>query len=176
MLDHRPVVRERLLASAVFGAIVVGVVVASDVLITGGFDFPSTERGAHADTPNYFQIAAENWSDGWTPRTSAQPLDWPEDSLIDVAFYESERLVGGADDLDTQLSQYQGPSEEELRREIAELYAALPSRSDEADQVDIEDDARAVESTEAYGDETYPQAAPMKTDAAFSASGNASPW
>jgi len=168
MLDHRPVLKERLLACAVFGAIAVGVVAASDVMITGGFDFPSTERGAHADTPNYFQIAADTWSDTWAPEAQAQTLAWNEEPPLDAEYtsYGGETLVGSADDPETQFSEYRGPSEEELRREIADLYAALPS----ADET-YADDAYVDDNGEAYA-----EAAPVTEKGEVSAYGNASPW
>ncbi|HEX8902034.1 hypothetical protein [Vitreimonas sp.] len=173
MLDDRPVLKERLLACAVFGAIAVGVVAASDLMITGGFDFPSAERDALADTPNYFQIAAEAWSENWTPEAQVRPAAWtgaaPPEAHYTSYDYEPQTLVGAADEQALQFDRYQAPSEEELRREIAELYAALPS-NDETNA----DDAEVHEP--GYGDESYVEAAPTNEKGEFSASGNASPW
>lgn len=178
MLEHHPVLKERLLACAVFGAIAVGVVAASDLMITGGFDFPSSERGAHADTPNYFQVAAETWSDAWTPEAHARTVMWIDETPreADYTSYQPEPLVGGVDDPDTQFSQYRGPNEEELRREIAEMYAALPSAADTNSHGDdtYADDAYVDEAE--FGDETYAEAAPASEKGEFSTYGSASPW
>lgn len=173
MLEHRPVLKERLLACAVFGALGIGVLAASDVMVTGGFDLPTTERGAHADTPNYFQIAAETWSERMNPDAQVQNVTWNEALPLDADYtsYEAETLVGAADDPDTRFSQYQGPTEEELRREIAEMYAALPSASDDGAYVD---DTYAEDG---YDDEAaYMEATPVSDGKDASAYGNASPW
>ena len=150
MLEHRPVLKERLLACAVFGALGIGVLAASDVMVTGGFDLPSTERGAHADTPNYFQIAAETWSERMNPDAHVQDMAWNEARPLDAdyASYEAETLVGAADDPDASFSQYQGSTEAELRREIAEMYAALPSASDDGAYAD-----------DAYAEDSFDEAA-----------------
>ncbi len=172
MLEHRPVLKERLLACVVFGALAVGVVAASDTLVTGGFDFPSTERGAHADTPSYFQIATDNTSDIWAPRMHARTVARTDGAPTDAAFtsYQGETLVGAADDVETRFGQYQEPSEDELRREISEMYAALP-RAGESYGADHPDESYSHE-TEAHSG----QAAQMKENAESSAYGNASPW
>jgi hypothetical protein len=173
MLEHRPVLKERLLACAVFGAIAIGVIAASDVLVTGGFDFPSTERGAHADTPNYFQVAADTWSERITSDAHVQNVAWNEALPLDADYtsYEAETLVGAADDPNARVSQYQGPSEEELRREIAAMYAALPSASDNGAY------AHGAYTEESYDDEAdYAEAARVSDGKDASAYGSASPW
>lgn len=171
MLEQRPVLKERLLACAVFGAIAIGVVAASDVLVTGGFDFPSTERGAYADTPNFFQVAARDQSDSLAPQAHARA--WDEEFATDAEYTSSaaEELAGAADSTDTQFSAYRGPSEEELRREMAEMYAALPNASGDAAYAD---DTYAQEPYEA--EPVYAEAAPNSDGKDSSAYGNASPW
>ncbi len=173
MLEHRPVLKERLLACAVFGALGIGVLAASDVMVTGGFDLPSTERGAHADTPNYFQIAADTWSERMSSDAHVQDAAWNEALPwdADYASYEAETLVGAADDADASFSQYQGPTEEELRREIAAMYAALPSASDDGAYAD---DTYAQEGYD--GEAAYAESSPLPDGKDASAYGNASPW
>jgi hypothetical protein len=174
MLEHRPVLKERLLACAVFGALGIGVLAASDVMVTGGFDFPSTERSAHADTPNYFQIAAETWSERMMPEANVQDVAWNEALPLDADYssYEAETLVGAADDPDARfIAQRQGPTEEELGREIASMYAALPSASDDSAYAD---EAYAEESH--YDDADSAEAAGVSDGKDASAYANASPW
>lgn len=171
MLEQRPVLKERLLACAVFGAIAIGVVAASDVMVTGGFDFPSTERGAHADTPNFFQVAARDLSDSLAPHAHART--WGEQFATDGEYtsYTPEELDGAADSTDAQFSAYRGPTEEELRREISEMYAALPSASDDGAYAD---DTYAQEPYEA--EPVYAEAVPVSDGKDSSAYGSASPW
>ncbi|WP_135213377.1 hypothetical protein [Vitreimonas flagellata] len=171
MLEHRPVLKERLLACAVFGAIAIGVVAASDVLVTGGFDLPSTERGAHADTPNFFKVAARDLSDSLAPQ--AHPRTWDEEFATDAEYtsYAADELAGAADSTNTQFSAYRRPTEEELRREIAEMYSALPSASDDAAYAD---DAYAQEPYDA--EPVYAEAVPVSDGKDSSAYGSASPW
>ncbi len=173
MLEHRPVLKERLLACVVFGALGIGVLAASDVMVTGGFDLPSTERGAHADTPNYFQIAAETWSERMNPDAHVQNVAWNEALPLDAdhTYYEAETLVGAADDPDAGLSRHQGPTEAELRREIAEMYAALPTASGDGAYAD---DKYVEDSYD--GEAAYAEAAPVSDGKDISVYGSASPW
>lgn len=166
MLEHRPVLRERLLACAVFGAIAIGVVAAGDVMVTGGFDFPSMERGAHANTPNFFQTASLSWDD-WAPQADARTFEARTVMAVDDSaeyFAESEDLAGADDGGAIALSSYIAPSEEELRREIEALYAALPS---------VQADVYEAEPVETYD---TADAAPDVDEKGVSAYGSASPW
>jgi hypothetical protein len=113
MFESNPVLRERLLAAAVFGAVGIGSIAAVDTLVTGGLDFPIVRTAQAHTAAQPYAIAASDWA--IEPRAELASRNTPE---IGAENYPADDLDGGAD---TQSSAY-APSEEEIYSEIRALY------------------------------------------------------
>lgn len=147
MMDLNPILRERLLAVAVFGAISVGSVAAVDTMVTGGFDFPVTRAEAQQRAPQLL-VMAEDWS--VTPR--AEPVSW-------IVVTPDDERAPAADDLDGAALADEAayaPTEAEIYEEIRALYEEAPPMP--------EDDPSPIEEANTFDGKTA------------SASGSASPW
>ncbi len=155
MLEHYPVLKDRLQALAMFSGIAIAAVAGFELIITGGFDFALPGREVREVAPSaYVTVDQRPWSSqrSYTPLASTEPMFSGED-----AGYTGEDLAGGYDD--APQGDYPLPSEDEIYREIETLYERPDSGA-----------APSSEYTDEY--ETGPD--PKGDD--LSASGSASPW
>jgi len=124
MLDSNPILRERLLAIAAFGAIAIGSATAVDTMVTGGFDFPVARDAAHSASAPVLAMA-----DGWTVTPRAEPVSWIADPPPTEDAPANDALDGGAlaEAAPTE------PTEAEIYEEIRALYEdAEPAPEDNA--------------------------------------------
>jgi len=140
MLDDRPILKDRLFATAVFSGIAIAAVAGVELVIGGGLDpiTPSFERASAAPT-SYVTIV----DGGWTPSARTTPVSFNEPIFIvdewDVS--ADENLAGGYDY--AQVAPALAPSDEELYQEIDALYADAEGygADGEASAYDIEGDS-----------------------------------
>ncbi|WP_325060792.1 hypothetical protein [Vitreimonas sp.] len=149
-------------AASAFGGIAVASAVALDLIVTSGWqiDPPPTELELNEPSPTYIAMM----DGGWRSDYSYSTVSWDEQLPIDDQTYETEpveRLAGapGGDDPYYRTAHYDVPSEDELYREIAALYAEQDARAAEAErraeermeeaeeaELRINEDLKAVES------------------------------
>jgi hypothetical protein len=135
MRHHRPARRELLLATATFGAIALGTLLALDLLVTGGFEIAPPRTHPTYYTPMLARSApvAPMEADGdvaavgWT---QASPID-PEQTEPNDAQGEPQEIAQGEDTLggDSALSSVDAPSDDDVYRGIEALFAAQDARA-----------------------------------------------
>jgi hypothetical protein len=136
MLDDRPVLRERILATATFSGIALATVFALDFIVTGGFDL-----GARRSASTYFEPLLAASITAPPPSSTVTALAWTDPSVLyDPRIIEEAPPV--ADLIDAGATNEPGeqiaaPSEEQLYREIEALYAEQDARAAQA-TADIE--------------------------------------
>lgn len=159
MLDHDPVLKERVMGIGAFLGIGIFAVAAVNLMISGGFDFGPGRAPYDRDRPSpYVQMAdaARYVSDSFSSAA------WADTSAPDTSQSE-ERLVG-EDDGAPSPQTVTAVSDTDLYQEIDALY----ERGD-ASYAEDESYDEAAEEEAAYVDEY-----PAEDDS--SASENASPW
>jgi|SRR5262245_7422910 len=135
MRHHRPPRREFLLATATFGAIALGTLLALDLLVTGGFEMTPPRTHPTYYTPLLARSAPvapmEAEGDvaavGWT---QASPLD-PAQSEPDDAQAEPQEAQATQPGADTagESAQVAAPSDDDVYREIEALFAVQDARA-----------------------------------------------
>jgi len=111
--SKNPIVRERLLAVAVFGAVAIGGAAAVDTMVTGGFDFPVARDEARQHSRHVF-ASIDEWA--VTPR--AEPVSWTAAPPVTEEFDTTDDLDGGAIAED----EMHASTEAEIYDEIHALY------------------------------------------------------
>jgi hypothetical protein len=126
------------MAAATFGGIALGTIMALDLLVTDGFDLGPRPSPSHYTDPFACALADPEWT---PPAATVTPIAWTETTMIDASM-PVEELEGGrsapirrAENLDYVAA----PSEEELYREIAALYAAQDARAQAAETAYLEE-------------------------------------
>lgn len=169
MLENKPVLRERLLAAATFAGIALATIMALDFMVTGGFQF----RSPRTPEPDFQPFAQSTVDDvqSYRPRTgAASPVLWHEPMALDgdPPPQPAGELAGGPDtdigprtaDAEAAFDAVQAPSEDELYREIDELYAAqdarAAARAEERGAIAPEPPTRADEATPQTAADGYP--------------------
>lgn len=126
MLDDRPVLKDRLFATAVFSGIAIAAVAAFEMLIGAGFDpiTPSFAQGpAPAPTP-YVEVTEDVAfiDGGWAPRARTTAVAYNEPVFIVDEWngaYGEQDLEGGYDDAPPG----DAIDDQDLQRDIDRLYA-----------------------------------------------------
>lgn len=122
MLDDRPILKDRLTATAVFTGIAIGAVAGFEMVIGGGFDFllpAAAATPAPAAQIEYLNVDVASYEgDGqaWPVASYYAPEQAPNDAGV-------EDLAGAGQDA---LRADPIPTEYEVREEIAELYEPAP--------------------------------------------------
>ncbi|MBC7769405.1 MAG: hypothetical protein H7124_11520 [Phycisphaerales bacterium] len=126
---------EKVRAAGAFGGIALASVVALDLLVTTGLqiDPPSSVPNSIEPDPTFVEVT----DGGWRSDYSYKAVSWAEPIAIDDPAYQPaqiERLAGAPDGRDPSYStaHYEVPSEDDLYREIAALYAEQDARAAEA--------------------------------------------
>jgi|GEM_PF-6489336 len=128
--------KEKLRAAGAFGGIAFASVVALDLIVTNGWqiDPPPTRLEVNEPSPTYISMM----DGGWRSNYSYSAVSWSDPLPIDDAqpVEPVERLAGapGEDDPNYRTAHYNVPSEDELYREIAELYAGQEAYAAEAER------------------------------------------
>lgn len=120
MLDAHPVLKDRLTAAAVFTGIAIGAVAGFELVITGGFDFllPSTQATAAPMVQvEYVDVTVASYEAG------AEAL--PVSSYVAPA--EIAATYGDAGELAGAGEARAEATEEDVRRDIADLYQQPPT-------------------------------------------------
>jgi hypothetical protein len=183
MLEDRPVLRERILATATFGGIALATAMALDVLVTGGIEFLPKPQPIHFIDPFAYAGISDARADAPSAITTA--VTWNEQLPIDEAAMGTisideealppEELTG---DANAQVGGgFVAPSEAELHREIAALYAEQDARAEaRAGDTPVYEDHRGLDYEDAAPlDEAAPEA-PAAEKPGVSAFDSASPW
>ena len=142
MPSKKPVRRERLWAVATFAGIALATVAALDFLVTGGFDF-AAQRTTSTYADPLTDVAAPAPASAVTALAWSDPVlaDPVEPALAEDALPAEELIEGSADEPDHDVA---APSEDELYREIARLYAEQDERAARA----AEEEAQALQDAE----------------------------
>lgn len=157
MLEDHPILKDRLIATAVFSGIAVALVSGVNMIIGGGFDFITPGRDV---TPRASFVRVLQTT--WLPRADVTPTsNSPGAPMMDADAGTTENLVGAGDDTSTPDTYDAGPNTTELYRQVDELSA-----QDSASAADVSYDDSASE--EGYVDD--------KSKDDVSASETASPW
>ena len=164
MLEDRPVLKDRLYAFATFGGIALATAMAFDFMVTGGFDFGAQRsQSTYTDPFAYASAAASSAVSAWAPEANAHEVSWTTPMPIDEPAAGETELDGDSTGR-AVAAEYAAPSEDELYREIAALYA-------QQDETQNEIDSRA------YADDEQEAApVPEKPEAAASAYESESLW
>ncbi len=126
MLDDRPVLRERILASATFAGIAFGTLFALDFIVTGGFDFGAQRSASTYADP--YGVASDAIIAQPPGASTVTPLALIDPTIIDTPPPTTEDL-GDATAADQASDDSAAPSEDQLQREIAELYERQDQRA-----------------------------------------------
>ncbi len=157
MLEDRPVLKDRLLATATFGGIALATAMAIDFLVTGGFEMLPPPTPSHYIDPFAYAGVADARAE--TPSATTTAVAWNDPLLIEeqTDAPPPEDLVG---DAEAQVGGGAvGPSEDDLYREIAALYASQDAQARAAEQRRADDayvDESAYEDAEAQPYEEAP--------------------
>jgi hypothetical protein len=135
MLDDRPALRERILATATFSGIALATVFALDFIVTGGFDL-----GARRSASTYFEPLLAASITAPPPSTTVTAVAWTDPSVLNDPRMIEEAppvadLIGAAATTEPG-EQIVAPSEEQLYREIEALYAEQDARAQAADDIE----------------------------------------
>lgn len=125
MLDDRPKLREGLLATATFAAIAIGTLGALDFIVTGGFDFGARRTASSYGSPlvGASVLAAE------PPASTITAMTWSAPEAVDEEQTAEDLLDAAAEPGEGVAA----PSEDQLYREIAQLYLEQDAHEDEAE-------------------------------------------
>ena len=122
--------KEKVRAASAFGGIALASVMAVDMMITGGYQMPGLEDVQRIGSQLYPEQRQPVLDGGWSSDYAYNPVAWNDARPAEyLAAEAAEGLVGADTPADGYRdTMYDVPSEDDLYREIAALYA----RQDEA--------------------------------------------
>jgi hypothetical protein len=162
-LGRRAKLHDRLKALGAFSAIAIGAVAGFEMVIGGGFDSITPSPEVRAVAPSrYVTVHQVPWSSEMQviPLSSTEPLFAGEYVQVETP---SDRLAGGYDDPSAPETAFPEVSEDEIRAQIAALYANDTS-PDYADAPITYEDAPAIDERQAEPD-PYAEAEAMVEEA-----------
>jgi hypothetical protein len=122
-LDRRALLRDRLKALGAFTGIAIGAIAGFEMVIGGGFDFMTPRMEVREVAPSrYVTVQQVPWSPQAlvVPLSSTEPLFAGEFVEVETA---SDALAGGYDDPAAPEMAFPEINEDEIRAQIAALYA-----------------------------------------------------
>ena len=122
-LDRRALLHDRLKALGAFTGIAIGAIAGFEMVIGGGFDFITPRTEVREVAPSrYVTVQQVPWSPHAQviPLSSTEPLFAGEYVQVDTA---SDDLAGGYNDPAAPEMAYPEVNEDEIRAQIAALYA-----------------------------------------------------
>lgn len=121
-LDRRALLHDRLKALGAFTGIAIGAIAGFEMVIGGGFDFITPRTEVREVAPSrYVTVQQVPWSPHATviPLSSTEPL-FAGEYVVETA---SDELAGGYDDPSAPEMAFPEVNEDEIRAQIATLYA-----------------------------------------------------
>lgn len=121
--DRRERLKDKLKALGAFSAIAIGAVAGFEMVIGGGFDFLTPAPEVREVAPSSYVTV---YQAPWSPQAQVVPLSSTEPLFAhDAPTVETpaDRLAGGYDDPSAPEMAFPEVSEEEIRAQIAALYA-----------------------------------------------------
>jgi hypothetical protein len=163
--DRRALLHDRLKALAAFTAIAVGAVAGLEMVIGAGFDFMTPSPEVREVAPSrYVTVQQMPWSPDpqIVQLTSTEPLFAGDLVQVDTA---SDSLAGGYDDPGAPDMAFPEISEEQIRAEIATLYANDAGPNYEDARIAYEDAPAADAAPAQRGPDPYAAAEAMVREA-----------
>lgn len=130
--------KEKVRAAGAFGGIALATVMALDMMITGGYQMPGLDDLPELQPDANAERVVSLIDGGWQSEYAVTPIGWtdplPMNEIVRDTQRATEELAGAFDAPQDgyRETRYDVPSEDELYREIAALYARQDERAAES--------------------------------------------